>query len=182
MLVAKDKVKNNVGEYLVYMYQIEDLIRACNFDKDKIESTLVKQYEADDTTRNEIRNWYYGLSDLMEEEQIQKNGHLSIIDNKVNEVNEFHQYLLVNTEHKDYQDAFIKTSAILEELKQKSKGNNNDIKLIIDTIYGYYLLKLKKQDISKGTQDSIAQFSQFLALLSKKFKAYEKGDIVIELD
>ena len=77
MLVAKDKIKSNIGEYLLYMFQIEDLLRACNFNKSIIEANLVAQYKTDETTTNEIRDWYFGLADLMAEEKLESKGHLS---------------------------------------------------------------------------------------------------------
>jgi hypothetical protein len=180
MLVAKDKVKNNVGEYIIYMYQIEDLIRACSFEKKKIEASLISQYKVNEADKAEIRNWYYGLCDLMEEEQVQEKGHLSLITNKANELNEFHLYLLSNPDHKDYQAEFTTAAPIIEALSAKNKTTNNAIQLVIDAIYGYYLLKLKKQEITEGTQQSIVSLSKLLGILSEKFKLYEKGEIVIE--
>ena len=36
MLVAQQKLKENIAEYILYMYQIEDVIRAYQFDLDSI--------------------------------------------------------------------------------------------------------------------------------------------------
>ncbi len=180
MLIAKDKIKNNVGEYFIYMYQIEDLIRACNFEKSKLEESLIKQYDVDEATRAEIRSWYIGLSDLLEEEKIQDKGHLSIITNKINEVNEFHLYLLNNPDHKDYQAEFEKVATIIASLSAKNNSSTNNLQLVVDAIYGYSLLKLKKQEISEGTQSSIVALSKILGILSAKFKLYENGEIAIE--
>ena len=32
MIVAKEKRESNIAEYLLYMWQVEDIIRACNYD------------------------------------------------------------------------------------------------------------------------------------------------------
>ena len=34
MIIARRKRKENIAEYLLYMWQVEDLIRANNFDMD----------------------------------------------------------------------------------------------------------------------------------------------------
>ncbi len=180
MLVAKDKIKNNIGEYIIYMYQIEDMIRACKLDKNTIETNIVSQYKVNNTTLAEIRNWYFGLIDLMNEEKIHKNGHLSIITNKVNEVNDFHLYLLSRHDQNSYLELCNATAPYLTTLRQKQNTQTNDIQTITDTIYGYYLLKLKKQDISDETNEAVLKFSKLMAVLSKKFKEYETGEFKIE--
>ncbi len=180
MIVAKQKIKTNIGEYLLYMFQIEDLIRACNFNKAIIESKLVTQYNTDDTTKTEIKDWYFGLSDLMEEEKLKEKGHLSIITNKTNEVFEFHMYLMQNNKHLAYQTQYKSIIPIINDLKQKQEQGLNDVDIILNTIYGLYLLKLKKQNISKETLSSVGKLSVFMAELSKIFKEYEDGELKME--
>lgn len=36
MIIARQKRKENIAEYLLYMWQVEDLIRANKFDMDSI--------------------------------------------------------------------------------------------------------------------------------------------------
>ena len=40
MIIARRKRKENIAEYLLYMWQVEDLIRANNFDMDSILSLI----------------------------------------------------------------------------------------------------------------------------------------------
>ena len=40
MIIARRKRKENIAEYLLYMWQVEDLIRANNFDMDSIRARL----------------------------------------------------------------------------------------------------------------------------------------------
>lgn len=178
MLIAREKAKNNVGEYLIYMFQIEDLIRACNFNHETIEKNLVSQYKASNEQLNEIKNWYLGLSDLMEEEKITQNGHLTILTNKINEVFEFHLFLLQSTEHSDYKKLYQQTETNIKAFAEKQQTpTNNIVNLMVNAIYGYYLLKLKNSEISKETTTAISSFSALLSALSNKFKDYEEGKI-----
>lgn len=180
MLVAREKIKTNVGEYFLYMFQIEDLIRACNFNKNIIETKLVAQYQTDDSTKNEIKEWYFGLSDLMEEEKLGKSGHLSIITNKLNEVNDFHLYLLNRNDQAQYKEKHNEIIAILHDFRQKQQKETNDVETIINAIYSVYLLKLKQQEVSQETMESTSKISKFMALLSKTFSDYEQGKFKIE--
>jgi len=180
MLVAREKAKNNVGEYLIYMFQVEDLIRACKFDPELIISNLVSKYQVDNEQKKEIKDWYLGLAELMEEEKISKAGHLTMLNNKINELHEFHLFLLQNNSHTDYKDIYSKTEQDLKAFATKQKTqNNNVVDLMTNAIYAFYLLKLKKTEVSTETIQSIGKFSNLLGALSKKFKEYEEGKIKV---
>jgi len=179
MLVAKEKLKSNIGEYFLYMFQVEDLIRACNFNLDTIKEKLVSQYETDEQTKTEIANWYAGLNDLMIEEKLQSKGHLSFISNKIHEVFDFHLYLIQSNDE-EYTN-FVKVNhELIVDLKSKQTNPVDDITAILNAIYGIYLMKLKKQEVSDETIKSASSLSKQLALLSKKFKDYETGKLKIE--
>jgi len=180
MIVAKNKIKTNIGEYLLYMFQIEDLIRAYNFDEKAIEESLISQYEVDNSEYNEIKKWYFGLIELMIDEKLKTKGHLSFINNKINEVMEFHQYLLQSTKYTGYQNNFKDIIPIINELRLKQSSNLNDINIILDAIYGIYLLKIKNDKITEDTLTSVKKLSVFLNELSNKFKEYEIGKLKIE--
>ena len=50
MITASQKRKENIAEYLLYMWQIEDIIRANGLDMDKIKSNIIDRYPADEET------------------------------------------------------------------------------------------------------------------------------------
>ena len=41
MIIAQEKRKTNITEYIIYLWQVEDMIRALNLDMDKIKQTAV---------------------------------------------------------------------------------------------------------------------------------------------
>jgi hypothetical protein len=43
MIVANQKRKENIAEYLLYMWQVEDLIRANHFDLEAIRKQVVER-------------------------------------------------------------------------------------------------------------------------------------------
>ena len=47
MITASQKRKENIAEYLLYMWQIEDLIRANGLDIDKIRANVLERYNLD---------------------------------------------------------------------------------------------------------------------------------------
>ena len=65
MYIASAKRKENIAEYLLYMWQIEDIIRANNLDIDKIKSNIIDKFDLNDDQRKELTEWYESLIDMM---------------------------------------------------------------------------------------------------------------------
>ncbi|MBO7145848.1 MAG: DUF4924 family protein [Salinivirgaceae bacterium] len=183
MFVAYQKKKENICEYFLYMFQIEDLIRACKCDKRLIESQLLPKYPSDMTTQNEVRQWYSGLTDQIVDERIQQSGHLVSLTNKINEVLDFHLYLLNNPKEVAYQMRFAKVQPIISELRQRQPlaSEFSDLHLALNAVYGFTILRLKGSQVSKETAAAISQLVVWFNELSEKFRAYESGELKLDL-
>ena len=66
MLIAQEIRKTNIAEYILYMWQVEDLLRACSFNPENIENKLVQRFKADEDISREIADWYKNLAMMME--------------------------------------------------------------------------------------------------------------------
>ncbi|MDE6125714.1 MAG: DUF4924 family protein, partial [Muribaculaceae bacterium] len=53
MIIASKKRKENVAEYILYMWQIEDLIRANKLDIDLIRTNVIDSFQLDDAQKVE---------------------------------------------------------------------------------------------------------------------------------
>ncbi len=67
MLIAQQKLKENIAEYILYMYQIEDVIRAYSFDVEEIIENYVKPQLPDASFLPSYRKWY---TDLIHNRQV----------------------------------------------------------------------------------------------------------------
>ncbi|MBO7476794.1 MAG: DUF4924 family protein [Salinivirgaceae bacterium] len=182
MFVAFQKKKENVCEYLLYMFQIEDIIRACKFNRQTIEQLLLPKYPSEPAVQTEVRQWYFGLADQMEEERIQQSGHLISLTNKINEVLDFHLYLLNTPKEVAYQMQFAKVEPVLAELRQKQNATQlSDLHLALNAVYGFTILRLKGSQVSKETAAAISSLVVWFNVLSAKFKEYETGEMKLEL-
>lgn len=177
MFVAKEKRKTNIAEYILYMWQVEDLIRAHQFDIEKIEINLISQYTQPSKVKNEIREWYADLILMMHEEGVRQKGHLSFLQTLIDDLYDFHLRLMNDADEKQYHQLFLHAIQYINELKTKSgKPVTNDIETCMNALYGLLLLRLKKQEVSKETEKAMATFSQLIAALSKKFLETERGE------
>jgi hypothetical protein len=180
MLVAQQKRKENITEYILYLYQIEDLIRAFQFNISAIETNLVSQYQVEDKTRLEISGWYKNLVVMMEKERIQQKGHLQFLLNLINNLNELHLKLMESEIDKTYVSEFKSVSGLITELNLKGNSVKNDVQTSLDAVYGFLLLKMQKKEITEETSFAIGRISNWLRILSKLFKDFEAGELEFE--
>lgn len=176
MLVAKQKRKENIAEYILYLYQIEDMIRALQFDMDLIDQKLVTAYNTDESTSKEISNWYRNLVIMMEKEGIRENGHLQVLINLIADVNDFHMNLMQTSADAQYVQVFQLIAGLLGELRVKNTSAQNDVQLAIDTIYGFLLLKMKNSSVTEETSEAVQRLSRWLGVLSKLYREFETGE------
>lgn len=179
MIAASRKKKENIAEYLLYMWQIEDIIRACGGDIDTIERQIISGYR-DQTpeTMKAIREWYESLAEMMRTEGVMEKGHLQINKNIIIDLSDLHQRLLKSTREPFYSAAFFKTLPYIVELRTRSGDNGaGELETCFNALYGILLLRLQKKEISPETQTAISQISRFLALLSEKYKLDRAGEL-----
>jgi len=177
MLVAKKIRKENIAEYILYLYQVEDLIRAFKLDMDLIRDNLVVRYDVDNKTRDEILSWYENLVLMMAKEDKKENGHLQFITNLTGDLNELHLKLMDSEVDHVYPSVFKAVAGLVSELKQKNPGEDADVNIALDGIYGYLLLKIQKREITNETEAAIKRLSNWLAYLSQLFRKYEEGEL-----
>ncbi|MDE6134359.1 MAG: DUF4924 family protein, partial [Muribaculaceae bacterium] len=76
MIIASKKRKENIAEYLIYMWQIEDIIRANGMDLEKIRENVIRHFPIDPATMQQMAEWYESLIDMMRREEVTQKGHL----------------------------------------------------------------------------------------------------------
>ena len=65
MFIAKQLKKENIVEYLLYMWQIEDLLRACKLDIDIANEKLILTQQLSDEQRKALYDWTESLIEMM---------------------------------------------------------------------------------------------------------------------
>jgi hypothetical protein len=171
MLIARGKKTENIAEYLLYMWQIEDLIRAFSFDIERIQTQIINGYDQPETVRKEIRDWYESLLEMMKLENVTDKGHLQLNKNVIIELEDLHRNLLNTPKENFYIMTYYKVLPLIVELRAKPGGMEyGEIETSLNTLYGLLLLRLQKKEISKETTAAAGLISEFLRLLSTKYK------------
>lgn len=142
--------KNNIAEYILYLWQIEDYLRAF-------------PHQAD--ANQELKD----LSDMMHHENILEAGHLQLAKNALCELEDLHCDLL--DQEATYRAAVLQLTPSLNLLKAKTNTPTmSDIEACLLLLYQIMLLKLQNRPISPETQLVQGQVTKLLQYLSKTYK------------
>ncbi len=179
MKIAKQLRENNIAEYLIYMWQVEDLIRANDCDIDLIRRNIISRYP--ETDQPSLDEWYGNLVNMMRAEGVAKEGHLQINRNVILNLTELHNSLLTSSKYPFYSAAYFKALPFIVELRQRNnKKEESELETCFEGLYGVLLLRLQKKEITSGTENAMKAISHFLSLLADYYNQDKKGEL--ELD
>ncbi len=174
MLISRELKNVNIAEYVLYMWQTEDLIRSFNFDIDKIEDKLIKDYPQSNEIKREIKQWYSDIIQMLEIENVKEKGHLQVNINTVSDMHNLHLQLLASPKEIEYQKLFQEALAHIYELEGKMKGTaTNSTDACLHGLYGILLLKINNQKITEETKSSMELIARLMAYLSNEYKKGE---------
>ena len=181
MIIARQKRKENIAEYLLYMWQVEDLIRANKFDMDSINSTVIAHYDQPEEVKKEIAQWYEELIEMMRSEGVMEKGHIQLNKNVIITLTDLHLRLLKSPKEMVCSAAYYKTLPYIVQLRAKSGGEDlPELETCFAAVYGYLLLRMQGKEVSAETLEGIKQISSFLALLAEKYREAMKGELKLE--
>jgi DNA-directed RNA polymerase beta subunit len=177
MIIAREKKKENIIEYLLYMFQIENALRALGLDEERIMHDLVAQYEQPAEVMAEIRDWYHHLLRMMKEEHRQEKGHLQFLKNQMNDLYAAHKRMLSDPDEAVYATVFREAMPDLEVLRKKiNHPEAHEVEIALEGVYAFLLLNMQKEKISEDTKEAVDRITRWLFLLGKKYKELEKGE------
>lgn len=179
MYISEQLKKNSISEYLLYMWQVEDVIRAFNLDADRIAAKYIPLFRLDEEKSRELAGWYQSLVEMMREEGVVEKGHLQINTNIIILLNDLHSQLLKSSKHPFYSAAYYKALPFIVELRAK-KGESQEkgeIENCFDALYVVMLLRMQKREISAETTTAIEHIAKFIGLLSDYYKQEKAGEL-----
>ncbi|MBR5859991.1 MAG: DUF4924 family protein [Bacteroidaceae bacterium] len=181
MFVSRELRKKNIAEYLLYMWQVEDLIRANELSVEKLKSTVVNAYALDEAAASELLQWYSDLIAMMRDEDVKESGHLQITRNVIINLTDLHLRLLKSPKVPFYSAAYYKALPFIVEFRTKSEGRGKaEIENCFDVLYMLWMMKLQKREINEETLKATAEISKFISMLSLYFKEEEEGKLDLE--
>ena len=141
--------KDNIAEYILYLWQMEDYLRA---------------FPENANATQELSE----LNEMMHREGIIESGHLALANNALVELIDLHTTLL--NEDAMYRAAILRLQPSLNLLKAKTdRPTMSDIEACLILLYQIMLLKLQNKAISPETASVQTQATKVLTFLSRTY-------------
>ena len=166
MFIAQKIRKTSIAEYLLYMWQIEDIIRAYGCSLSRIKNEYIAQFDYTDEQKEEELDWFGNLIRMMNEEGCREKGHLTINKIVVQDMIDLHHQLLESPKFPFYTSEYYKVLPFIVELRNKGDKDVNEVETCLDALYGIMLLKLQQKEISPETNNAIKEITTFIGMLS----------------
>ncbi len=167
MIVADRLKTTNRAEYLLYMWQVEDILRAYHCDIDRLKAEYLPRFGAEGEAKQRTEQWYEDLCRMMLEEGVREKGHLQINRNILQELSELHDQLLASQKFPYYREMYYKVLPYIVELRGKGGDRElPELQTCFDALYGVLMLRLQKREVSPETLKAVADISSMLGQLS----------------
>lgn len=179
MDIAQQRRKENIAEYILYLWQLEDLLRALQFSPEAIYTTLVKPRKLDTTQEQILLAWYMDIAHLLAQEQKEQSGHLYHTLHLIHDLHDLHLRLMQQQElGADYRLRYAELSQHLSALRAclGKESEMSDTELCFRALYAAMLYRIKGEG-EKAVADTIEVVSPVIALLTGYYHKVERGEI-----
>ena len=166
MFIAKSIREKSVVEYLLYMWQMEDLIRAYGCSLTRIRREYIDRFEYTDQQKDEEEDWFGDLIRMMNQEGKREKGHLAINEVLLQDLGDLHVRLLQSTRFPFYSAEYYRVLPFIVELRQKGDKEIGEVETCRNALYGVMLLRMRQKPISPETAHAIKAITTFLGMLS----------------
>ena len=171
MIIAELKKKENIVEYILYIRQLMDIMRANKMDMSKIDELLVSKFEVSEKEKLKIHNWYQNLIDRMCNEGATEHGDIKEIKDLIEMLNKIHLTLLDDKDEYRHHELYNWAKPNIDEYKKLSRSqSDNEIEICIDAMHALLLLKLQHKSISEETAQAMQTFGALLANIAEVYK------------
>lgn len=179
MDIAKQKRRENIAEYILYLWQIEDLLRALQFSPEAIFSTLIApRKELTEEQKPLFLMWYLDIASLLRQEGKEEKGHLEHTLHLIQELHDLHLHLMRLPAGEHYRRTFARLEAELPRLRSVA-GNPgmSDTELCFRALYAAMLYRIKGEGDKSAVADTLEYVSPVIAELADMHRKVETGEV-----
>lgn len=179
MYIAKRKRRENIAEYILYIWQLEDLIRAMGFDMQRFSKLILDPQSLSDQERQSAMFWYEDIANLLISEGKRERGHMSHIDHLLADLHDLHLRLLSSPIGAEYAARFSELEPHMVKLRSSLKvaEGRSDTEIMFVALYSVVLLRLKRAEESRHITDVMEVVSPVVASLADHYRRVELGEI-----
>lgn len=179
MDIAQAKRRENIAEYILYLWQLEDLLRALQFSPEAIYSQLVApRKDLEEGQRSVFLMWYMDLANLLREEGKEEKGHLEHTLHLIRDLHDLHLQLLKLPAGAHYRETWSRLEPHLPRLREvMGNPGMNDTELCFRALYATMLYRIKGEGANSAVADTLAYISPAIGELAAMHGKVERGEI-----
>ena len=160
MFIAQELRKTNIAEYLLYMWQVEDTIRAFDFSLGRIRREYIDRFEYTEEQKEEEADWFGNLIRMMNQEGCREQGHLQLNKVVMQQLQELNAQLLASSKFPFYNAEYYKVLPYIVELRNRGTNKEeNEVETCFNSLYGVMMLRLQKKEITPNTEHAVKEIS-----------------------
>ena len=162
---------------MLYLWQVEDILRACNLDFDLVKRNYLAGFQWSEAERKENEQWYADLCEMMQREGLRSAGHLQIHQNLLSQLEELHRRLLASPDFPYYREMYYKVLPYIVEVRAKgAHPDASELEVCFDILYGLLMLRVQGKEISPETEAAAKDISTLLGQLSDYYFKEEAAE------
>ena len=179
MDIAQSKRKENIAVYILYLWQIEDLLRALQFSPEAIYSQLVAPRQIEEEQKHVYLLWYMDIVNLLKKEDKEESGHLEHTLHLIGDMHNLHLQLMQNPVGEHYRTTFARLAPQLPMLRTLVKKEDVcDTEICFRALYAAMLYRIKgDKKRAEAINDTIELVSPVVAELAAMYGKVERGEI-----
>lgn len=179
MDIAKAKRRENIAEYILYLWQLEDLLRALQFSPEAVFSTLIEpRKDISEEQKTVFLMWYMDIANLLREEGKEEKGHLEHTLHLIGDMHNLHLQLLKLPVGEHYRKTFARLESELPRLREVlGNPGMSDTELCFRALYAAMLYRIKGEGEKSAVADTIEYISPVIAELADTYRRVETGEV-----
>lgn len=190
MFISQQLRKKNIAEYLLYMWQVEDIVRAYDCSLTRIRREYINRFDYDNEQKEEMTDWYGNIVRMMNQEGCRVSGHLQINKIVLQQLVELNAQLLASAKFPFYTSEYYKVLPYIVELRNKKSATTQssrnegteevEVETCFNALYGMMMLRLQKKEISPDTQHAMKEITTFIGMLNDYYFKEKAGELKFE--
>lgn len=181
MFIAKELRQKSIAEYILYMWQVEDIIRAYGCSLTRIRREYIDKFDYTDEQKDEETDWFGDLVRMMNSEGVRDKGHLQINKIQVQALQELHSALLSSPKFPFYNAEYYRVLPYIVELRNKGANKEeSEIETCLNALYGTMMLRLQNKEITQDTQHAIKEITTLVGMLSDYYKKDKEEGLILD--
>ncbi len=178
MDTAQSLRKQNVAEYILYLWQLEDMFRALQFSPQAIYSQFVApRTSLDEQSLNALFAWYMELTELLRSEGKEEKGHLDHTLHLIADMHNLHLQLLDLPVGARYRTLLVPLNEVMGDLRAIFGSEISDTELSFRALYAAMLYRIKGEGAKGAVADTLEYISPVIAELSAMYGKSERGEV-----